>query len=176
MAPSSEVVVGRKIGFFAVKTVKWLKQISYSGSRLRTADCWTLSGNTTYVKMSLAIVKFVLVVNKVGKVMKAYIMIMFLKVKAVWVKIFRSYVICWSFLILLFFKKMHPLFVAFNESTSFGQKMHQSMFSFRVGGAGRTCTLGDLTFYPFFKSNSLPRGQMLVSNTPPWGWMYDFYS
>ena len=27
-----------------------------------------------------------------------------------------------SFLILLFFKKMHPLFVAFNESTSFGQK------------------------------------------------------
>lgn len=73
MAPSSVVVVGRKIGFFAVKTVKWLKQISYSGSRLRTADCWTLSGNTTYVKMSLAIVKFVLVVNKVGKVMKALI-------------------------------------------------------------------------------------------------------
>lgn len=32
-----------------------------------------MSGNTTYVKMSLAIVKFVLVVNKVGKVMKALI-------------------------------------------------------------------------------------------------------
>ena len=67
MAPSS--LVGRKMhGLFAVKIVKWLKQISYSGSRLRTADCWTLSGNTTYVKMSLAIVKFVLVVNKVGNV------------------------------------------------------------------------------------------------------------
>ena len=100
MAPSS--VVGRKMhGLFAVKIVKWLKQISYSGSRLRTADCWTLSGNTTYVKMSLAIVKFVLVVNKVGNV----IMIIFLKVKAVWVKIFRSYVVWWSFFILLLLKK-----------------------------------------------------------------------
>lgn len=82
MAPSS--VVGRKMhGFVAVKIVKWLKQISYSGSRLRTADCWTLSGNTTYVKMSLAIVKFVLIVNKVGKVMEAYVRIIFLIVKVV---------------------------------------------------------------------------------------------
>ena len=136
MAPSSLVVVGRKIGFFAVKIVKWLKQISYSGSRLRTADCWTLSGNTTYVKMSLAIVKFVLVVNKVGKVMKAYIMIMFLKVKAVWVKIFRSYVVCGVFLFSCSSKKCIPFLSLLTRAHLSAKKMHQSMFSFRVGGQG----------------------------------------
>ena len=56
------------------------------------------------------------------EVMKAYIMIIFLKVKAVWVKIFKSYVVCWSFRILLLFKKMHHIFVAFNQNTSFGHQ------------------------------------------------------
>ena len=73
--------------------------------------------------MSLAIVKFVLVVNKVGKVMKALIYHDYVSQSEGSVGE-NLQIICRlrSFLILLFFKKMHPLFVAFNESTSFGQK------------------------------------------------------
>ena len=41
-------------------------------------------------------------------------------------------------------------------------------FRFPENYPSKSHTQGDLTFLPLFMSNALPRGKMLMSNTPPW--------